>query len=219
MRYVLDSEILSHQVQVAPAQNGPAAKVEMADPNNPYHVGAPVSGDLWVMHVSPNDYIKTGEELFNISVMKQEKTVASPMDAMVKRVIKTRITPMTARWYRLRKESSWSNWLPSPRTVRPAGNLWAKNISNSVPTVANRCRFRRERVNGVLGQDDSDRRAWRDKEGRMAKNQNNDTPRQDANASAGQGVALDSVTSLILDRSRHRRHRRRSRNPRRRKEL
>ena len=35
----------------------------MADPNNPYHVGAPVSGDLWVMHVSPNYYIKTGEEL------------------------------------------------------------------------------------------------------------------------------------------------------------
>ena len=32
----------------------------------------------------------------------------------------------------------------------------------------------------------------------MAKNQNNDTPRQDANPSAGQGVALDSVTSLIL---------------------
>ena len=88
VRYVLDSEILSHQVQVAAAQNGPAAKVEMADPNNPYHVGAPVSGDLWVMHVSPNDYIKTGEELFNISVMKQEKTVAAPMDAMVKRVIK-----------------------------------------------------------------------------------------------------------------------------------
>ena len=88
VRYVLDSEILSYQVQVAAAQNGPASKVEMADPNNPYHVGAPVSGDLWVMHVSPNDYIKTGEELFNISVMKQEKTVAAPLDATVKRVLK-----------------------------------------------------------------------------------------------------------------------------------
>ena len=89
VRYVLDSEILSYQVQVAAAQNGPASKVEMADPNNPYHVGAPVSGDLWVMHVSPNDYIKTGEELFNISVMKQEKTVAAPLDATVKRVLKS----------------------------------------------------------------------------------------------------------------------------------
>ena len=90
VRYVLDSEILTHQVQVAAPQGGAAApKVEMADPKNPYHVGAPVSGDLWVMQVSPNDYVKAGEELFNISVMKQEKSVASPVDAMVKRVLKS----------------------------------------------------------------------------------------------------------------------------------
>jgi pyruvate carboxylase len=89
VRYALDSEILSHQIQVAAPQGGSAPKVEMADPNNPYHVGAPVSGDMWVMQVSPNDFVKAGEELFNISVMKQEKSVPAPLDAMVKRVLKS----------------------------------------------------------------------------------------------------------------------------------
>ena len=89
VRYALDSEILSYQVQVSAPQGGAAPKVEMADPNNPYHVGAPVSGDMWIMQVSPNDFVKAGEELFNISVMKQEKSVAAPMDAMVKRVLKS----------------------------------------------------------------------------------------------------------------------------------
>ena len=89
VRYVLDSEILTHQVQIAAPQGGAAPKVEMADPKNPYHVGAPVSGDLWVMQVSPNDYVKAGEELFNISVMKQEKSVSSPVDATVRRVLKS----------------------------------------------------------------------------------------------------------------------------------
>lgn len=88
VRYVLDSEILTHQVPVAAPKGGAAPQVEMADPKNPYHVGAPVSGDLWVMQVSPNDYIKAGEELFNISVMKQEKSVAAPIDGMVRRVLK-----------------------------------------------------------------------------------------------------------------------------------
>jgi pyruvate carboxylase len=89
VRYALDSEILSHQIQVAAPQGGSAPKVEMADPNNPYHVGAPVSGDMWIMQVSPNDFVKAGEELFNISVMKQEKSVPAPMDAMVRRVLKS----------------------------------------------------------------------------------------------------------------------------------
>ena len=61
----------------------------MADPANEYHVGAPSNGDLWVMYVHPGDVVKKGEELFNISIMKQEKAVVAPMDAMVKRVLKT----------------------------------------------------------------------------------------------------------------------------------
>ncbi|WP_243312244.1 pyruvate carboxylase [Fundidesulfovibrio agrisoli] len=89
VRYVLDSEILSHQVKVAEAIGGAsAASVEMADPANPYHVAAPCNGDLWVMHVSPGDFLKPGQEVFNISVMKQEKSVLSQVEGVVKRVLR-----------------------------------------------------------------------------------------------------------------------------------
>ena len=40
------------------------------------------------MQVQPEDIVKAGEELFNISIMKQEKSVFSPVDAMVKRVLR-----------------------------------------------------------------------------------------------------------------------------------
>jgi len=89
VRYVLDSEILSHQVKVAEAVGGRNAEAsEMADPANPYHMAAPCNGDLWVMHVSPGDFLKPGQEVFNISVMKQEKSVFSQVEGVVKRVIK-----------------------------------------------------------------------------------------------------------------------------------
>ncbi len=89
VRYTLDSEILDYDVKVAEPEAGGDAGVEMADPNNPHHVGSPGSGDLWVMYVNPGDMVKQGEELFNISIMKQEKAVLSPMDGRVKRVLKT----------------------------------------------------------------------------------------------------------------------------------
>jgi len=41
------------------------------------------------MYVSSGDYVKKGDEIFNISIMKQEKSVFAPFDAMVKRVLKT----------------------------------------------------------------------------------------------------------------------------------
>lgn len=89
VRYVLDSEIMSHQVKVADPDAGAKDSTEMADPANEYHVGSPSNGDLWVTHVRPGDRVKTGEELFNISIMKQEKAVLAPIDGMVRRVIKS----------------------------------------------------------------------------------------------------------------------------------
>ena len=88
VRYILDSEIMSHQVKVAEPEVGGKDATEMADPNNEYHVGSPSNGDLWVTHVRPGDKVKAGEELFNISIMKQEKAVVAPIDATVRRVIK-----------------------------------------------------------------------------------------------------------------------------------
>ncbi|MBG0789379.1 MAG: pyruvate carboxylase [Desulfovibrionaceae bacterium] len=89
VRYILDSEIMSHQVKVAEPETGTRDSREMADPSNEYHVGSPSNGDLWVTHVHPGDRVKAGEELFNISIMKQEKAVLSPVDATVRRVIKS----------------------------------------------------------------------------------------------------------------------------------
>ncbi|MBI9078279.1 MAG: pyruvate carboxylase [Pseudodesulfovibrio sp.] len=88
IRYILDSEIMSHQVKVAEPETGGKDYTEMADSANEYHVGSPSNGDLWVTHVRPGDKVKAGEELFNISIMKQEKSVLAPVDGMVRRVIK-----------------------------------------------------------------------------------------------------------------------------------
>lgn len=63
--------------------------MEMADKKNPCHVGSPSTGDLWVMYVKPGDTVTKGEELFNITIMKQEKAVLSPMDGIVERILKT----------------------------------------------------------------------------------------------------------------------------------
>ena len=51
--------------------------------------GSPSTGDLWVMYVAPGDIVKKGEEIFNVSIMKQEKAVLAPCDGIVKRVLKT----------------------------------------------------------------------------------------------------------------------------------
>ncbi|WP_029894864.1 pyruvate carboxylase [Desulfohalovibrio reitneri] len=88
VRYVLDSESLSCEIKVAEATAEAASTMERADPDDVYQVASPSSGDLWVMHVQPGDFVKKGEELFNISIMKQEKSVFAPVDGIVKRVLK-----------------------------------------------------------------------------------------------------------------------------------
>merc|ERR1711941_229609 len=80
---------MSHQVKVAEPDTGSKDVLELADPGNPFHIGSPSNGDLWVTHVRPGDTVKVGEELFNISIMKQEKSVLSPVDGVVRRVIKS----------------------------------------------------------------------------------------------------------------------------------
>lgn len=89
VRYLLDSEIFTCQVKVAETEGRESADQPMADPNNPFHVAAPSNGDLWVMYVSAGDFVKAGEEIFNISIMKQEKAVTAPVDGVVKQVWKT----------------------------------------------------------------------------------------------------------------------------------
>lgn len=88
VHYSLDSEIMSYEVKVAQAQLGEARDMVRADLNNEFHVASPCNGDMWVMYVTPGDIVKQGEELFNISIMKQEKAVLAQCDGMVKRVLK-----------------------------------------------------------------------------------------------------------------------------------
>jgi pyruvate carboxylase len=66
-------------------------------------VAAPLSGDLWVIYVEPGDLVQPGQELFNISIMKQEKAVTATIAGQVKRVLKhadfkatRRMTPVRA---------------------------------------------------------------------------------------------------------------------------
>ncbi|MDR3153046.1 MAG: pyruvate carboxylase [Deltaproteobacteria bacterium] len=92
VRYFLDSQIMTHAVQVGPPsrmdvpgrREGPA----VAQDGNPYHVGAPMNGDLWVMYVREGDIVREGQELFNIAIMKQEKAVRAKTDGLVKKVHK-----------------------------------------------------------------------------------------------------------------------------------
>lgn len=89
VRYNLDDETFTHPVQVSEPLGIGASVLEMADKNNSGHVGSPSNGDLWMMYVKPGDTVVKGEDLFNITIMKQEKAVLAPMDAMVERVLKT----------------------------------------------------------------------------------------------------------------------------------
>ncbi|MDR1656217.1 MAG: pyruvate carboxylase [Deltaproteobacteria bacterium] len=91
VRYLLDSEIMVHAAQVgAPIPDPVAANPGGDTPSSdPYLVTAPMNGDLWVMYAKEGDLVDAGEELFNISIMKQEKAVISKIPAMVKKVHKT----------------------------------------------------------------------------------------------------------------------------------
>ncbi|MCG8552405.1 MAG: hypothetical protein MI799_18540 [Desulfobacterales bacterium] len=88
VRYLCDSEIFIHKVKVKEAMGIGTESIEMADPSNICHIAAPSNGDLWVMYAHEGDIIQKGQELFNISIMKQEKAVLSPIDGIVKRILK-----------------------------------------------------------------------------------------------------------------------------------
>ena len=114
-RYVLDSEIMSQLVQVAPPKAGAKAGLLMADPADHYQVGSPSNGDLWVMYVHPGDVVEKGEELFNVSIMKQEKAVLAPISGVVKRVLKTADYKETRKMVSVREGELIVELGPAPR--------------------------------------------------------------------------------------------------------
>jgi pyruvate carboxylase len=88
VHFELDHEIVQHQVKVAERKGHAVGALEMADPSNPGHVAAPSNGDLWIMHVKQGQKVTRGEEIFNLSIMKQEKAVLAPISGTVARVLK-----------------------------------------------------------------------------------------------------------------------------------
>jgi Pyruvate carboxylase len=134
-RYVLDSEFMSCEVQVRQPSGNGAKSTLMADTANKYHVAAPSNGDLWVMYVHPGDVVKAGEELFNVSIMKQEKAVLAPIDGMVKRVLKTADFKETSKWFRSEKVSLLWSWglCRACAAMRPAASPFLWITSHSAP--------------------------------------------------------------------------------------
>lgn len=88
VRYTLNGEDFLYQVKTADASGSTAIKTIMADAENKYHVGSPCNGDLWAVYVHPGKIVKKGDELFNVTIMKQEKAVYAPADGIVKNVLK-----------------------------------------------------------------------------------------------------------------------------------
>jgi pyruvate carboxylase len=86
VRYQLDYEVFVADIKVAEGiEAGPRRK--MADSKNPYHIAAPFDSDLWLVHKKEGDPVKAGEEVLNLSLMKTECAVTSPVDGVVKRVV------------------------------------------------------------------------------------------------------------------------------------
>ena len=84
--FQLNHEFMRYQIQLEPSRVvGDEGRLQ-ADPTNPNHVAALSNGDLWVVHVREGDIVKKGEELCNISIMKQEKGIFAARDAVVKKV-------------------------------------------------------------------------------------------------------------------------------------
>ena len=119
VRYTFDSQIFYQEVKVAEG-HAAHADLAMADPSNKYHVPAPSNGDLWVVYVKPGDIVKAGDELFNISIMKQEKAVLAPLDGIVKRVLKTADYQLTRKMTPVREGELIIELAPCPTVCQNA---------------------------------------------------------------------------------------------------
>jgi len=115
VRYSLDSEVFIQTVKVREGVDKGDTAFETADPENPFHIGAPSNGDLWIMYVKAGDQVKAGEELLNISIMKQEKSVLSPVDAVVKRVLKFADYPEDKKMVPVHEGELLVELMPAPR--------------------------------------------------------------------------------------------------------
>ena len=120
VRYVLDSEILTCAVKVKEG-TGPKSTVLRAEPGNVYQVASPRKADLWIVHVTEGDIVKAGQELFNVSIMKQEKAVCAAVDGIVKRVLKRADFAQTRRMVPVEEGELIVELAPVPKRCTACG--------------------------------------------------------------------------------------------------
>ena len=120
VRYVLDSEILTCAVKVKEG-TGPKSTVLRAEPGNVYQVASPRKADLWIVHVVEGDIVKAGQELFNVSIMKQEKAVCAAVDGIVKRVLKRADFAQTRRMVPVEEGELIVELAPVPKRCTACG--------------------------------------------------------------------------------------------------
>jgi pyruvate carboxylase len=126
VRYLLDSEIMIHAAQVGAAPPIPQAAPEGPSGPSPYLVTAPVNGDLWVMYVKEGDMVAQGQELFNISIMKQEKGVRSKIAGIVKKIHRTADFQVTKQMVPVRAGDLIVELGPLPLICRSCGEALPK---------------------------------------------------------------------------------------------
>jgi pyruvate carboxylase len=118
VRYLLDSEIMLHPAQVGAAPPAVQVQENLANESTPYLATAPVNGDLWVLYVKEGDLVTKGQELFNISVMKQEKGVRSKVAGVVKKIHRTADFQVTKQMVPVRAGDLIVELAPTPLLCR-----------------------------------------------------------------------------------------------------
>ncbi|NLY41165.1 MAG: hypothetical protein GX055_06030, partial [Desulfovibrionales bacterium] len=79
------------------------------------------------VHVKPGDMVKKGEELFNISIMKQEKSILSPVEGMVERVLKFADYQEDKKMVPVREGELLVHLVPAPRKCPTCGVAVARD--------------------------------------------------------------------------------------------
>ncbi len=132
VRYVLDSEILTSTVKLE-AASGKKNAVTLAEAGNPWQVPSPRKAELWIVHVAPGDIVRKGQELFNVSIMKQEKAVFAPVDGIVRRILKTADYARTRRMVPVEEGELIVELGPVPRRCPACGSAVSSSKARFCP--------------------------------------------------------------------------------------
>ncbi|MFO7717612.1 MAG: biotin/lipoyl-containing protein, partial [Desulfohalobium sp.] len=87
----------------------------------------------------PGEQVRKGEELFNISIMKQEKAVVAPVDGIVERVVKTADYMDDKKMVPVKEGELLVVLAPPKRTCLECGEPFPKENCTFCPSCGTRC--------------------------------------------------------------------------------